>query len=167
MKKQAAPAVRKADQAAPRTKRGGPNADKKVVRGVESNTSRNTPGVRERPKGLSPLERAQKKLKEAAEKLKSKIPSNMILKEEQLKTDSVKGCADVNCIAEHMGLAIESLMHERSRDDESDKGTVKELVKRLVKKSLPFVEPGLTIAQVLGGFLTIPYRRVRYPNHTV
>lgn len=165
MKKQAAQASRSADQAAPRTKRR-PRTDKKVAKDVELNTGRNTPGLKERSQGPSLLERAQKNLNEAAEKLKAKIPLDMVLKEEQLNMESVQGCVDVNCIAEYMGVAIESLLSERSQDEESEKGIVKQFVKRLVKKTLPLVEQGLDAVQVLGGFLTVPDCRERYFHHT-
>jgi hypothetical protein len=55
-------------------------------------------------------------------------------------------------------------MYERSREDESEKGSVRELIKRLVKKTSPLLEQGLAAAKVLSGFLTFTHFRVQYPN---
>jgi len=162
MKKIAPQPSRKADSAAARTKTAATKTDAKAAKGVGSSGGRNTKP--DRPQGLSRLERAQKKLNGAAEKLKMKIPPDMLLQDDRLKTDSVQGCADVNCIAEHMGLAIENVMYERSREDVSEKESVRELVKRLVKKTSPLLEQGLAAAKVLRGFLTFTHFRVQYPS---
>jgi hypothetical protein len=88
MKKKAPQPNRKADSAAARTKAAATKTDAKAAKGVGSNSGRNTKP--NRPPGLSRLERAQKKLNEAAEKLKAKIPPDMLLQDKHLKTDSVQ-----------------------------------------------------------------------------
>ena len=97
------------------------------------------------PSGLlSSTEYAEKRLKEAAEKLEKVIPKEVL----QSGKLEINGCADINTMADNVALAIGRLMNQRNID-ESKQSAVKTLMKGWVKKALPFIQHGLSAASVL------------------
>jgi hypothetical protein len=102
-------------------------------------------------KGPPILERAQKALDKAATRLKGLLPED-ILKNEQVKMDSIPGSADVSSLAENIGSVVDLLMREGS-DDDTDTLAVQHLIKGWVKKALPFIHSGLKAAKVRWPFL--------------
>jgi hypothetical protein len=92
----------------------------------------------------NPLNEAEKRLEESAEKLDKAIPRSKILRSGELK---IKGCADINSMADNVAYAIGALMKERNID-QPQQSVVKALIKGWVKKALPFIQKGLTAATV-------------------
>lgn len=84
---------------------------------------------------------AERRLKEAAEKLDKIIPDDM-------KISAVDICADVNSLADNVGSAITTLMAQRNID-KLNEHVLKSLTKRWIKKVFPFLQQGLKAAAVL------------------
>jgi hypothetical protein len=91
----------------------------------------------------TPLKTAEARLKEAANKLQKVIPEQL-LESDKLE---IKGCADINPMADDVALAIGRLMDQRNVD-EAKQSVVKTLMKGWVKKALPFIQYGLNSAKV-------------------
>jgi hypothetical protein len=89
---------------------------------------------------------AEARLKEAARKLQTLIPED-VLQCGELKFNDIEGCADINSLADNVGLAIATLMDQRNVE-KSNQSAVKTLMKGWVKKVLPFIQQGLSFATV-------------------
>jgi len=95
------------------------------------------------PKSLTAFEAAEERLKDAAKNLEKIIPTE-VLESEKLE---IKGCADINTLADNIAVAIGRLMNKRNVE-ETKQSTVKTLMKGWVKKALPFVQNGLSATTV-------------------
>jgi hypothetical protein len=84
--------------------------------------------------------------KKAAEELKKLIPAD-IAQSEDLEIKTIKGCADINSLADRVGSAVVKVMEHRRMEIEKQPA-VQKLLKSWVKNVLPFVHQGLSIAKV-------------------
>jgi hypothetical protein len=89
---------------------------------------------------------AEKRLKKAAEELQKLIPAD-IAQSEDLEIKTIKGCADINSLADRVGSAVVKVMEHRRMEIEKQPA-VQKLLKSWVKNVLPFVHQGLSIAKV-------------------
>jgi hypothetical protein len=89
---------------------------------------------------------AEKRLKKAAEELQKLIPAD-IAQSEDLEIKTIKGCADINSLADKVGSAVVKVMEHRSMEI-AKQPAVQKLLKSWVKNVLPFVHQGLSIAKV-------------------
>jgi hypothetical protein len=93
---------------------------------------------------------ARDRLNKAAEQLKEKIPNDI-----QGSTSlEVKGSADVNSLADNIGSAMVMMMDSR-KVEQSKQSRVQALVIDWAKKTIPFVQQGLTIANVKTHFMIL------------
>jgi hypothetical protein len=90
---------------------------------------------------------AEKRLKKAAKELQKLIPAD-IAQSEDLEIKTIKGCADINSLADKVGSAVVKVMEHRSMEIEKQPA-VQKLLKSWVKNVLPFVHQGLSIAKVV------------------
>jgi hypothetical protein len=111
-----------------------PKSNAPEEKGPEQSDRSNSPS-----NTLTPVEVAEASLKAAAKKLEKAIPKEVL---ESGKLE-IKGCADINTLADNVALAIGSLMNERNVA-ESKQSVVKTLLKGWVKKALPFLQHGLS-----------------------
>jgi hypothetical protein len=86
----------------------------------------------------------------AAEKLKKKIPTETW----GITSFDIKPSADITSLAENIGTTLVTLMDKRNVE-KSKQTRVQGMVREWAKKTIPFVETGLTIANVC----TIPHSR--------
>jgi hypothetical protein len=82
-------------------------------------------------------------LNEAVEKLKQKIPQDILAS----STFEIKPSADINSLANNIGSALVTMMEQRNIE-KAKQSNVKMMITEWAKKTIPFVEKGLTIANV-------------------
>jgi hypothetical protein len=106
---------------------------------------------------------AVNKLNEAVEKLKQKIPQDILTS----STFEIKPSADINSLANNIGSALVTMMEQRNIE-KAKQSNVKMMITEWAKKAIPFVEKGLTIANVqpylfsliLQGLIPAPYNLI-------
>jgi hypothetical protein len=86
---------------------------------------------------------ANARLDEAGEKLKQKIPEDILAS----STFKIKASADINSLADNIGAALVTMMDQR-KIEKAKQSKVKTMITEWAKKTLPFVEKGLTLADV-------------------
>jgi hypothetical protein len=86
---------------------------------------------------------AKERLHEAGEKLKKNIPQNSL----EGVDFEIKASADVDAFAHNIGSALVAMMEKR-KIEKSKQSHALGLVTEWAKKTIPFVETGLTIANV-------------------
>jgi hypothetical protein len=84
---------------------------------------------------------AEKRLKKAGNKLEK------IITQKDSAEFEIKASADINTLAENIGAALVSLMEHR-KVAESKQSQARSFVVEWAKKTIPFVDTGLTIANV-------------------
>jgi hypothetical protein len=93
---------------------------------------------------------AEKALSEAAESLKTKIQKcGMDASEFELKP--IRGSYDMNSIAHSVELCLGAIM-DKADVPVSNQNVVKTFAKEWGKKSIPFIEKGLDVAEVLSSW---------------
>lgn len=86
---------------------------------------------------------ANARLNEAGENLKQKIPEDILAS----STFEIKPSADINSLANNIGSALVTMMDQRNIE-KAKQSKVKTMITEWAKKTIPFVEKGLTIADV-------------------
>ena len=107
------------------------------------NASDSNDGLRDKQKEELPASvvLAKDKLKKAVEKLEKKIPSDFQGK----ATFEVPGGADINSLTDDIGSKLVTMMDLRNNQS---KKRVQNFVIDWAKKTIPFIQPGLTVASV-------------------
>jgi hypothetical protein len=82
-------------------------------------------------------------LETAAENLKGKIPAEIL----GITSFDIKPSADISSLAQNLGTTLVTLMDKRNVE-KSKQTHVQEMVTEWAKKTIPFVETGLAIANV-------------------
>jgi len=86
---------------------------------------------------------AQERLNKAGEKLEKKLPADLLASSDF----KIKASADVNSLADNIGSALVTFMEQRDVE-KSEQSHARNLITEWVKKTIPFIETGLTIANV-------------------
>jgi len=86
---------------------------------------------------------AKGRLNRAGEDLKNKIPPDIL----GSTNFEIKASADINSLADNIGLALVTMMDRRSIEKSRQKHFLG-LVTEWAKKTIPFIETGLTVANV-------------------
>jgi hypothetical protein len=135
------------DQGANAIARSPPNepptqsATDPVTAAIENNDTANTDMEGEMPP--KDVAFAQKRLNEAAAKLEKNISAELLAS----RNFEIKGSADVNSLANNIGSALVMIMEQR--DVEKPKQShARDLVTEWAKKTIPFIETGLTVTNV-------------------
>jgi len=95
---------------------------------------------------VEPESSPQEALREAAKKLKERIEKSGI-DSTQFGLDPIHGSYDINSLAGSLELALDKLM-EKTKVPDATQNVAKAFTKEWAKKSLPFLEKGLSTAQV-------------------
>ena len=102
--------------------------------------------VASQPPFSEPESSPQEALREAAKKLKERIEKSGI-DSTQFGLDPIHGSYDINSLARSLELALDKLM-EKTKVPDATQNVAKAFTKEWAKKSLPFLEKGLSTAQV-------------------
>jgi hypothetical protein len=87
---------------------------------------------------------AQDRLDKAGENLKKKLPADLLASVHF----EVKASADINSLADDLGSALVAML-EQANVKKTEQSHARTLVTEWAKKTIPFVETGLTVANVL------------------
>jgi hypothetical protein len=90
---------------------------------------------------------AEKALSEAAESLKTKI-QNCGMEASEFELKPIRGSYDMNSISHSLDLCLGAIM-DKADVPVSNQNVVKTFAKEWGKKSIPFIEKGLDVAEVL------------------
>jgi hypothetical protein len=86
---------------------------------------------------------AKGRLNKAGEELKNKIPPDIL----GSTNFEIRASADINSLADNIGLALVTMMDRRSIE-KSRQTHFQGMVTEWAKKTIPFIETGLTVANV-------------------
>jgi len=93
---------------------------------------------------------AETTLKEAAEKLQKKLPEE-VQQDERFRIKPIHGSADINAVSDSLQRSIGRLM-DQQEVPEQKQILVKALTNNWVKKAIPFIHSGLSVAEVQFSF---------------
>lgn len=131
-------------QQRPSSDTGAPSTAVALVDSASSNVE--NPNVvlnGEEEEERKPLARAKNRLNTAANNLKKKIPADIL----GSTNFEIKASADITSVAESIGSALVTMMDLRSIE-KSRQSHFQGLVTEWAKKTIPFLETGLTAANV-------------------
>jgi len=86
---------------------------------------------------------AQDRLNKAGEKLKKKLPADLLASGDF----QIKVSADVNSVADNIGSTLDIFMEQRDVE-KSEQSHAREFITEWAKKTIPYIETGTTIANV-------------------
>ena len=86
---------------------------------------------------------AHDRLNKAGEKLKKTLPADLLA----IGDFEIKMSADVNSVADNIGSTLDTFMEQR-HVEESEQSHARELITEWAKKTIPFIETGVSIAKV-------------------
>jgi len=86
---------------------------------------------------------AQDRLNKAGEKLKKKLPADLLASGDF----EIKVSADVNSVADNIGSTLDTFMEQRDVE-KSEQSHAREFITEWAKKTIPYIETGTTIANV-------------------
>jgi hypothetical protein len=86
---------------------------------------------------------AQDRLKKAEEKLEKKLSADLL----RSGDFEIKASTNINTLADNIGSTLVTLMEQRNIE-KSEQSHARDLITECAKKTIPFIETGLTIAEV-------------------
>ena len=93
---------------------------------------------------------AETTLNEAAEKLQKKLPEE-VQQDERFRIKPIHGSADINAVSDSLQRSIGHLMDQQEVPEQKQL-LVKALTNNWVKKAIPFIHSGLSVAEVQFSF---------------
>jgi hypothetical protein len=112
---------------------------------ISEQKGQSKPGNTPSSAGSSFLAHAEATLKEAAENLQKKLPKG-IKEDERFQIKPIHGSADINMLSESLERSIGGLMDQEAVP-ERKQTLVKILTNNWVKKAIPFIHSGLSVAE--------------------